>query len=88
MPIPEGWVQVFRGPRPKSEVWPRAKTSTPPPKSPQGGSNVHQGRWRSSSRTDSSKVRSLEVALAALFPEECGARVELRVVLQRAKEGM
>ena len=38
MPIPEGWVQVIRGPRPKSEVWPRAKSGMPSQKDPQGGS--------------------------------------------------
>ena len=32
----------------------------PSPKSPQGGSSIHQGRWKNSSRSDSSKMRSFE----------------------------
>ena len=86
MPIPEGWVQVIRGPRPKSEVWPRAKSGMPSQKDPQGGSNNQPGWWRTSSRADSSKVRSLEIALNSLSPEEPGARVELQAALCRAKE--
>ena len=38
--IQEGWVQVIRGPRPKSEVWPRAKSGMPSQKVPQGGSRT------------------------------------------------
>ena len=34
--------------------------------------------WRNPSRTDSSKVRSLKIALAVLDPEESGAHVELQ----------
>ena len=78
VPIPESWVQVIRGPRPKSEVWPRAKSAQKVPQEP--------GRWRNSSRADSSKVRSLEIALNSLNPEESGARVELHAALRRAKE--
>ena len=44
MPIPEGWVHVIRGTRPKSEVWPRAKSGMPSQKVPQGGSNNQPGR--------------------------------------------
>ena len=40
-----------------------------------GGSNNQPGRWRNSSRADSSNVRSLEIALNSLSPEESGARV-------------
>ena len=86
MPIPDGWVQVIRGPRPKSEVWPRAKSGMPSQKYLHGGSNNQPGRWRNSSRADSSKVRSLEIALNSLSPEESGARVELQAALRRAKE--
>ena len=85
MPIPDGWVQVIRGPRPKSEVWPRAKSGMPSQKDPQGGSNNPPGRWRNSSRADSSKVRSLEIALNSLSPAESGARVELYQTCERQK---
>ena len=51
-----------------------------------GVQNNQPGRWRNSSRADSSKVRSLEIALNSLSPEESGARVELQAALRRAKE--
>ena len=57
-----------------------------PSKDPQGGSNNQPGRWRNSSWADSSKVRSFEIALNSLSPEESGARVELQAALRRAKE--
>ena len=74
--------------RPPSQVGSVAQSQVrmPSQKDPQGGSNNQPGRWRNSSRADSNKVRSLEIALNSLSPEESGARVELQAALRRAKE--
>ena len=83
MPIPDGWVQVIRGSRPKSENWPRANPSAPLHKGAQGGTSAQQGRWRNSSGAGLTKLQSLEAALAVLSPEESGARAELQAAAQR-----
>ena len=36
MPIPDGWVEVIRGPRPKAENWPRSKPNVVVQKGAQG----------------------------------------------------
>ena len=38
--VPTGWVQIFRGPRPKAEKWPGASAIVP------GPPNSGAGRWR------------------------------------------
>ena len=43
--MPEGWVQVIRGPRPKSVQWPRAPRDGKPQQQRQPGA-TQQGRWR------------------------------------------
>ena len=45
MPVPEGWVQVIRGPRPKSVQWPRAPKGLKHQQQRQPGA-TQQGRWR------------------------------------------
>ena len=37
-PVLDGWVQIVRGPRPKSETWPRAKKHAHPPGKPKSRS--------------------------------------------------
>ena len=49
MPIPDGWVQVIRGPRPKAENWPRSKPSVvvqKGPRTPTNTSATHVGQVR------------------------------------------
>ena len=44
MPVPEEWVQVIRGPLPKSVHWPRAPKDGKPQQQQPGA--TQQGRWR------------------------------------------
>ena len=82
VPIPDGWVQIIRGPRPKSEKWPSSKPVSSTPPTVQGGPS--RGRWRNSPSVDT-KVRSIQAALASLDAEETSARAELQAAPQRAK---
>ena len=88
--VPDGWLQVIRGPRPKSVQWPvqsRLPTSaqspgTPPPPFP-------RGRWRSGdppNRREQNSVTAIERALAALEPEDVSVKYGLETVLRRAKD--
>ena len=82
-PVLDGWVQIIKGPRPKSERWPSAKQN---PVQPVQVGSFGRGRWRSSSRSSGTKVRSIEAALAVLAHEESVARAEPQAALKRAKE--
>ena len=76
--IPSGWVQVLRGPRPKSEKWPVASSGRKQPTSKQ--QEPIRGRWRQPAPRSNvrapdpdaalehvrSKVSSLEGALTAM----------------------
>ena len=100
MPTPAGWFEVIRGPRPPSVQWPPGKgkgktedSSVQPAARGrwQHGLQTQVGRWKRggghvAATQSSSKVRSLEAALAALGPEESSAKTEITVALQRARE--
>ena len=98
MPTPAGWFEVIRGPRPPSVQWPpskgKGKTEDPSAQAVARGRWQHGqtqvGRWKRGGHVatpqSSSKVRSLEAALAALGPEESTAKTEITVALQRARE--
>ena len=90
MQVPDGWLQVIRGPRPKSVQWPvqsRLPTSaqspgTPPPQFP-------RGRWRSGdpqNRREQNSITAIERALTALGPEDVSVKDGLEAVLRRAKD--
>ena len=90
MQVPDGWLQVIRGPRPKSVQWPvqsRLPTSaqspgTPPPPFP-------RGRWRSGdppNRREQNSITAIERALAALESEDVSVKHGLEAVLRRAKD--
>ena len=85
VPVPDGWLQVIRGPRPKSEQWPQqsrlpaiAQSVTPPTRGKlrSGDSHVRRGEPNS--------VTALERALTVLGPED--VRAGLEAALQRAKD--
>ena len=99
MDIPSGWVQVLRGPRPKSEKWPVASSGRKQPTSKQ---EPIRGRWRQAAPRSNvrapdpdaaleharSKVSSLEAALTALSKAKQAAQerpltVQLAPSLQR-----
>ena len=84
MPTPAGWFEVIRGPRPPSVQWPpskgKGKTEDPSVQA------VGRGAVILPPPQSSSKIPSLEAALAALGPEESTAKTEITVTLQRARE--
>ena len=97
MDIPSGWVQVLRGPRPKSETWPVASSGRKQPTSKQ---EPIRGRWRQAAPRSNvrapdpdaaleharSKVSSLEAALTAMGSHQ-GPEVDaLRSALSNAKQ--
>ena len=80
MEVPDGWLQVLRGPRPPAAKWP--KVSKPQP------GHVSPGRARPGATVvQSPKVRSLEAALSALGPGDFAANtgVESAVETRRSK---
>ena len=97
--VPDGWVQVIRGPRPRSIQWPRASPQSRPV--PVQSSPLSQPKQSSVPKTSGTRpfgdpqvrvtaaqerVAKLEAALAVLHGVD-GPEVEsLRVVLKRAKE--
>ena len=98
MPVPDGWVQIIRGPRPKAENWPRSKPSVVVQKEAQGRQPARpqpmQAKF-SGMRTfqDPSvkittareRLSKLEAALAAMTRMD-GPEVEsLRVAHKRAQ---
>ena len=55
----------------------------------QQGAQSQGGRWKrgpNATSQSSSKVRSLEAALATLGPEESSAKTEIRLALKRVRE--
>ena len=74
VPTPAGWFEVIRGPRPLSVQWPLGKGKGK--KEDVSVQSVPHGRWQQGAQSQggrrkrSTKVRSLEAALAALDPEE------------------
>ena len=95
MDIPSGWVQVLRGPRPKSEKWPVASSGRKQPTFNQQEPTRRQPAPRSNVRAPDpdaalvharSKVSSLEAALTAMGSHQ-GPEVDaLRSALQKAKQ--
>ena len=95
MDIPSGWVQVLRGPRPKSEKWPVASSGRQPTFNQQAPTRGRQPAPRSNVRAPNpdaaleharSKVSSLEAALTAMGSHQ-GPEVDaLRSALQKAKQ--
>ena len=49
-PVLDGWVQIVRGPRPKSETWPRAKKHAHPPGKPKSHSSCSSSSAKPSAR--------------------------------------
>ena len=86
--VPGGWLQLFRGPRPKSEQWLMQSGRSPSAAQVPGKPPV-RGRWRSGAvhrrREDVSAVKVLE-AMAALGPEDGATKAGLEAALRRAKE--
>ena len=81
MPIPDGWVQVIRGHRPKSENWPRANPSAPL-QGAQGGTSAQRGGGIHLARVRPSCGVSRPL-WQFWGPEESGARAELHAVQAR-----
>ena len=77
VPVPGGWLQVVRGPRPPSVRWPLAERNS---------SVVPQGRQLPKTPTGQTKVRNLQAALDVLGTEDSKVKEELQAALQRAKE--
>ena len=75
VPIPDGWVQIIRGPRPKSEKWTSSKPASSTPPTVQGGPS--RGRWRNSPRHESPQCPGS----GALGAEETSGRAELQAAL-------
>ena len=90
MLVPDGWVQVIRGPRPKAENWPRSKPSVVVQKGAQGRQAKSSGMrpFRDPSvkiTTARERLSKLEAALAAMTGMD-GPEVEfLRVAHKRAQ---
>ena len=86
---PAGWFEVIRGPRPPSVQWPPGKgkgkkedfgVQSVPRGRWQQGAQIQVGRWKRGPITtsqSSSKVRSLEAAMAALAPRSRQPRPKL-----------
>ena len=87
--VPGGWLQLVRGPRPKSEQWPMQSGRSPSAAQVPGKPPV-KGRWRSGvvhrRREDVSAAKVLESAMAALGPEDGATKAGLEAALRRAKE--
>ena len=96
---PDGWVQFIRGPRPPAQRWPMAQGNRQPPQGKVAeraavvfggqvsGEPIVRGRRRSDvPPVGSNPVAALERALAALGPEDAGAKAGLQAALERAKQ--
>ena len=74
--VPSGWLQLIRGPRPKSEQRPK-----------QSGKPPVKGRWRRGAvhqrREDASAAKVLESAMTALGPEDGATKAGLEAALRR-----
>ena len=77
VPVPGGWLQVVRGPRPPSVRWLLAERNS---------SVVLQGRQLPKTPTGQTKVRNLQAALDVLGTEDSNVKEELQAALQRVKE--
>ena len=88
VPVPDGWLQVIRGPRPKSEQWPQQ--SRLPAAALSVGTPRARGRWRSGDshvrRGEPNSVTALKCALIVLGPEDGAVREGLEAALRRAKD--
>ena len=82
MEVPDGWLQVLRGPRPKAEKWPHQSVAQMP------GKPQFRGRWRNgvSQPQQHTTAQVLQSALAALGPEDSNARAGNEVALKRVKD--
>ena len=73
--VPSGWVQIIRGPRPKSVQWPRAsKEGTFQQQPSQPGASPQLGRWR---QVPQSQV--LKTGFRAPHPDEKASAARERV---------
>ena len=100
IPAPSGWYEVIRGPRPPSVQWPKGNGKfddtglKPEPRVRGRWQHVvaPTGRWKRggvgarAADSPSTKVRSLEAALAALGPEESVAKTQIAGALKRVRE--
>ena len=88
MLVPDGWLQVIRGPRPKSEQWPQQSRLLAVAQNV--GTPQARGRWRSGDshvrRGEPNSVTALERALIVLGPEDGVVREGLEAAWRRAKD--
>ena len=87
MEVPDGWLQLLQGPRPKAEKCPhqsvRNSSAAQMPGKPQFGE-----RWRNgvSQPQQHTAAQALQPALAALDPEDGNARAGIEAALKRVKD--
>ena len=85
--VPNGWVQLIRGPRPKSVQWPRAKEGKPKQVVPQRQLRTPTASSRSPEEVAEQarkRVGQLQVAMHALDPTD-PARPALEEALKKAR---
>ena len=86
MEVPDGWLQLIRGPRPKSEKWPLKAPEKPAPAVRQtgGGQSQHpvpkKGKGKGQSKDGGPPVQSPAVPKPNLNPDEQLKAAQARVV--------
>ena len=86
MEVPDGGLQVLRGPRPKAEKWPHQSVRNSSAAQMPGKPQLRE-RWRNGvAQTQHSAAKALESALAALDPEDGNARAGIEAALKRVKD--
>ena len=88
MDVPDGWVQIIRGPRPQSVRWPRAGQQEVPKRSQSAVSKPQERVPKQSGAKGhfaESKIGRIEAALKQLGQEPSDARSCLEEALKKAK---
>ena len=97
--VPNGWLQVIRGPRPPAAQWPRAKAQSKPVQKPypkvgdppvvqlqQTESHGRQRRSPAEVRAmATTKIGGIRAAIASLGPDDIEERASLEAALTRAE---
>ena len=95
--VPDGWLQIIRGPRPPAAKWPRAKVQTPMQQKPHCDCCA-TGRFDASKLQDrprrspaevravaSTKILRIQAAIASLGADDIEERSSLEAALSRAQ---